>query len=83
MSQSTNQCLNPRCKIKNHSKKNKYKCYCLYTVYNEKNDGLAVIVDGTAKECAAVMGITLNVFYMYQSRPKKKWHIERRFIDED
>lgn len=72
-----------KCQTKNHSRKNSHNCFCLYTVYNEKDGGFPVIVDGTAKECAKAMGITLTVFYVYHSRPTKKWYIEKRFIDEE
>lgn len=75
-----------RCATKNHTRSNKFNCFCLYTVYDEKNNGLPIIVDGTAEECAKLMGITKRNFYIYMWRLKKglvkRWFIEQRYIDE-
>ena len=61
------------------------KAYCLYTIY-DKND-FPVIVDGTAQECADLLGIKLNSFYSAVYRAKKgrlRYRcILRRFIDEE
>lgn len=51
----------------------------LYTVYNNKTD-FPVIVDGTAAECAAAMGLaTVKNFYNTVARVRngslKKWTI--------
>jgi hypothetical protein len=51
----------------------------LYTVYNNKTD-FPVIVDGTAEECAAAMGLaTVGNFYSTVMRVRdgrlKKWSI--------
>ena len=74
------------CTTKNHSKKNKFNCYCLYTVYDEKHDGLPIIIDGTAEECARLMGLTKRSFFIYVWRMKKgllkKWFIESSYVDE-
>ena len=71
---------------KNHKMSKSLKCFCLYTVYDEKNNGLPLIVDGTAEECASLMGITRRSFYIYMWRMKKglvkKWFIESRYVDE-
>ena len=41
-----------------------------YTVWNNKTDEL-VILDGTSKECAKAMGITIQSFYSYLCKSKK------------
>jgi hypothetical protein len=55
------------------------KPYKLYTVYNNNTD-LPVIVDGTAAECAAAMGLkTVGNFFNTVARVRsgylKKWTI--------
>lgn len=48
-----------------------------YTVWNNKTDEL-VILDGTSKECAEAMGITIQSFYSYLCKSKKgiiRWTI--------
>ncbi len=55
------------------------KPYKLYTVYNNKTD-FPVIVDGTAAECAAAMGLkTVGNFYNALAHVRngslKKWTI--------
>lgn len=48
-----------------------------YTVWNNKTDEL-VILDGTSKECAEAMGVTLDTFYSYLCKSKKgviRWDI--------
>ena len=71
---------------KNHKMSKSLNCFCLYTVYDEKHDGLPIIVDGTAEECAKLMGLTKRNFYIYMWRMKKglvkKWFIESRYVDE-
>lgn len=54
-----------------------------YTVYNRRTD-FPVIISGTAKECAAAMGITLGSFKSTYSRQQngnkrasRKWEIVR------
>ncbi len=51
----------------------------LYTIYNNKTD-MPVIIDGTARECAKAMGMTLSSFRSAVTHAKtgkvKKWHIE-------
>ena len=55
-----------------------------YTVWNNKTDEV-VIVDGTARECAKAMGITLETFYCAvtnaRNRKVKKWTIKSRYED--
>lgn len=48
-----------------------------YIIYNNKNkdNDLPLIVDGTANECAAMMGISMATFYCYVTRPVRKWTI--------
>lgn len=49
-----------------------------YTVWDRKTDEL-VILDGTSKECAKAMGITIQSFYSYLCKSKKgiiRWDIE-------
>ena len=41
-----------------------------YTVYNTKTDEL-IILDGTSKECAEAMGISVESFYSYLSLSRK------------
>lgn len=58
------------------------KPYKLYTVYNNKTD-LPVIVDGTAAECAAAMGLkNIGIFFNTVARVRsgylKKWTILER-----
>lgn len=53
--------------------------YKLYTVYNNNTD-MPIIVDGTAAECAAAMGLkTVKNFYNTVARVRsgylKKWTI--------
>ena len=46
-----------------------------YTVYNNKTD-FPVIVNGTHRECAEAMGISLDTFYKYTStRKTTKWTV--------
>ena len=49
----------------------KRKTKIVYTVYDNKTD-FPVIVDGTARECAEVMGLTLAGFYNALTRAGKK-----------
>ena len=62
------------------------KTYKLYTVYDNRTD-MPVIVDGRAKECAKVMGMTLKSFYPAVTRSNKKyvkrWYIESRYYNSD
>ena len=54
----------------------------LYSVYDRKTD-MPVMIAGTAEECAAAMGITLNIFRTICSktwkgtRTSKRWEIFR------
>ena len=41
-----------------------------YTVYNRKTD-FPVMIGGTAKECAAAMGITIGSFYTIYTKTQK------------
>lgn len=58
--------------------------FIVYTVYNNKTDR-PVIVDGTARECAAAMGVSLATFYCIVCRVRKgelkKWYIKSRYLD--
>ena len=48
-----------------------------YTAWNNKTDEL-VILDGTSKECAEAMGVTLGTFYSYLCKSKQgviRWDI--------
>lgn len=68
-----------------HTKGERTRSFCVYTVYNNKTD-FPVIVDGEARKCAKAMGITLDSFYCYVDRRKKgrtpkRWYIEKRYID--
>ena len=45
-----------------------------YTVYDNKTD-FPVIVCGTAEECARVMGVDMNTFYVNISSRKGRWTI--------
>lgn len=60
------------------------RSFCVYTVYDNRTD-FPVIVDGEARECARVMGITLASFYSAVVRAKsgavKRWNIEKRYLD--
>lgn len=57
-----------------------------YSVYDRKTDEL-VILDGTSKECAEAMGITIDSFYSYLCKSKKRvirWDItESRQVERD
>ena len=50
-----------------------------YSVWDNKRDEL-VYLDGTSKECAFAMGITVETFYSYLSKTKKgivkRWTIK-------
>lgn len=49
----------------------------LYSVWaNDAHDTL-IALDRPAKECAALMGVKLNVFYQYASRPGTAWTIRK------
>lgn len=56
-----------------------------YTVYDNRTDEL-VILDGTARECARAMKLTLGSFQSAVTHARtgkvKRWHIERCFSDE-
>ena len=58
----------------------------LYTVYDNKTD-LPIIVDGTAKECAAAMGVKLATFrttlHFIKRGRRCRWYIELTRVDED
>lgn len=59
--------------------------YYLYTVFNTKTQE-TIITDGTAEECANVLGKTIQRFYemvfRVESRGTKKWRITKSFADE-
>lgn len=69
---------------KGHTRKKKRGCFCVYSVYDGKTT-LPVIIDGTAAECAAVMGIAVASFYSELTRVRKheskRWEIYRRYLD--
>ncbi len=50
-----------------------------YTVYDNRTDAL-VIVDGTSRQAAAAMGLTLGSFYSAVTRARqgkrRRWHIK-------
>ena len=48
------------------------RTYCVWR--NDDKDTL-IMLDGTADNCAAAMGITRQAFYAYLSRPVKEWTI--------
>ena len=61
----------------------------LYTVYDNKDSGLPVIVDGTAAECAAIMGVEVQTFYEYITRSIRqrgkacmRWEIRKTKLKE-
>lgn len=62
----------------------KTRSFCVYTVYDNRNDE-PIIVDGDARKCAEVMGVSRNTFYSSIGRTKsgfvKKWTILRRFLN--
>lgn len=68
-----------------HTRKGKHSSFCMYSVYRNKTD-TPIIIDGTAKECAAAMGVTLQSFYRTVSRQKKgrsqRVTVIWRFTDE-
>ena len=72
--------------VKGHqaSRRGGKKVYCVYSVYDTKTT-LPVIIDGTAAECANVMGIKIASFYSALDRQKKGllrgWEIFTRFLD--
>lgn len=56
--------------------KKKYKA-TRYTVYDNKTD-FPIIVCGTAAECASIMGITINAFFINKkggTRASRRWII--------
>lgn len=57
-----------------------------YTVYDNKTD-FPIIVGGSAKECAAAMGITVESFYCAVDRCRKglnkRWTILSEWEDEE
>lgn len=46
----------------------------LYSVYNLRNKGLPVIVDGTVQECAVAMQITCKSFREIASKSMRRGH---------
>ena len=60
--------------------------YVLYSVWDNRTDEL-VILDGTAKQCAEIMGRPLKSFYSTVRRAKtgeiKRWTILSRIWDEE
>jgi hypothetical protein len=44
--------------------------YRYYSVYERRTDK-PVVIYGTAKECAKVMGVTMTTFYIYVTRTRK------------
>ena len=60
--------------------------FCRYSVWRNKNDQ-PIIIDGTATECAKVMGISNGSFRsicvrVWQGK-NKKYTIIRRWLDDD
>lgn len=58
-----------------------------YIVYDRHESGLPVVIDGTAAECAAVMGIDVQTFYQYLVRRGSdsvcgRWEIHKCSIEE-
>jgi hypothetical protein len=57
----------------------------MYSVYDNATD-MPIIIDGTAKECAAAMGVRLQSFYRTVTRQKngksKRFAVMWRFTDE-
>ena len=77
--------------MKTPGAKRKYerKKYPTYTVYDRRTD-MPVIIGGTARECAAAMGISLGSFYTIYTKSKNgsaqatlKWEIFRDEPDEE
>lgn len=58
------------------------KYIMVYSIWNNKTDEL-VILDGTAKECANMMGMSESCFRSTLSKVKdgsvKKWTVKQRF----
>lgn len=61
------------------------KMHNRYTVYNNDTDEL-IILDGTAEQCAELMGIRRQSFYslinLFRKGKLKKWHIEASLNEE-
>ena len=71
---------------KGHKKSEEERCFCRYSVYRN-NDDMPIIIDGTAKECAAAMGVDIKSFYRTVSRSYKgrsmRHTVIRRMLDEN
>lgn len=69
---------------KGHTKGPNTRAFCRYTIYDNRTD-FPVVVDATARECAEIMGKTLNTFYCLVNRVMKgknnRWSVLRRFLD--
>lgn len=81
MSGCTQEKINP---VFAHNRGENTRSFCVYTVYDNRTD-FPIIVDGEARECAKVMGISIASFYPAVVRAKsgaiKRWHIEKRYLD--
>ena len=71
-------------KIWGHRKGRGRREFINYTIYNNKTD-MPVIIDGTARQCAKAMGLSLDSFYCTVCRARKglikKWHIQSYYLD--
>ena len=59
------------------------KKHCTYTVYDRRTD-MPLVIGGTARECAAAMGVSLGSFHTIYTKLKngsrkatRKWEIFR------
>ncbi len=55
---------------KGHKKVGRTREFCRYSVYESKTDN-PIIIDGTAVQCAKVLGMTQNSFYSFVSKCRK------------
>lgn len=49
----------------------------LYSVWANDEFDTLIVVDGTADQCAALMGVARQTFYGFLSRPSEKWTIKK------
>ena len=72
--------------IAGHKRGKRTASYVLYSVWDNRTDEV-VIIDGTAKQCAEMMGRSLNCFYSTVRRSKsgeiKRWTILTRLLNEE
>ena len=69
----------------NHTKGKGTRSFMVYSVWDNRT-GFPVIIDGEARECAKVMGLSMPSFYPAVTKSRsgaiKRWTIESRYLDD-